>query len=231
MQPYGKRDQPVKYSTPVKASFLFSALPTLGFLTASLFASNAMAAEIGETLACDSTTDKLERSICDDKGLLARHTEMEGLLAHAARSPRKDAPGLRLDESQEAWLARRGRCGKSFERTKCLYRAYNTRLAYLEAKFRPGRTKSEDWQCEAEKGNVTVTFTTGSTAFGDFVVAGREMDSGYTEWFMAETGKTSGETRQFLGESDKGSQAGAWFSPDKVNFIMDRSKFGLVCKK
>lgn len=221
----------MKNAISFKVPLLSSAVPAIAMLTFGLLASNAQAAEVGETLNCESTQDKVERGICDNKDILARHTEMEGLLAHAARSPRKDAPGLRLDESQTAWLLRRTRCAKSFNLNKCLMQLYNVRLAYLEAKFRPGRTKSEDWQCETEKSNVTVTFTTGSTAFGDFVVAGREMDKGYKEWFMTATGRKSGETNQYIGESDNGSQAGLWFSPSKANFIMDRSKFGLVCKK
>lgn len=194
-------------------------------------ADQAQAAKMGDTLDCKTTKDAVELAICADEGLKARHTEMEGLLAHAARSPRKDAPGIELDDSQKKWLGRRDRCAKSFQKTKCLTAAYNVRLAYLEAKFRPGRTKSEDWTCEGDKDKFTVTFTTGKSAFTDFVVAGREMDSGYMEWFMADSGKTSGETKQYLGESDKGSQAGVWYSPAKANFIMDRSKFGLVCRK
>lgn len=202
-----------------------------GLMIALLAMPGAQAAEIGQTLDCKTPNNKIEQTLCRNKDLSARHREMEGLLAHAARSPRKDAPGLRLDESQHAWLVRRDRCAKSFNHSKCLLQAYNARLAYLEAKFRPGRTKSEDWQCETEKDKITVTFTTGRTAFGDFVVAGREMETGYQEWFMAETGKVSGALRQFLGESDNGSQAGIWFGPTKANFIMDRSKFGLVCRK
>jgi uncharacterized protein len=228
---FEQRDQLVKIFNPIKAPLLSSIAPFVGVIALCTLAGSAQAAEVGETLDCKNSGDKVERSICDNKDLLARHTEMEGLLAHAARSPRKDAPGLKLDDSQAAWLKRRDRCGKSFTKSKCLMQAYNARLAYLEAKFRPGRTKSEDWQCESDKSTFTVTFTTGRTAFGEFVAAGREMDKGYKEWFMAETGKTSGETRQFLGESDNGSQAGIWFGPSKANFIMDRSKFGLVCKK
>jgi len=221
----------VKIRIQFKVPFLSSIASLVGVMVMCTLTGGVQAAEVGETLDCKNSSVVVERSICDNKDLLARHTEMEGLLAHAARSPRKDAPGLKLDDSQTAWLKRRDRCSKSFTKIKCLMQTYNARLAYLEAKFRPGRTKSEDWQCESDKTTFPVTFTTGRTAFGKFVAAGREMDKGYKEWFMAETGKVSGETRQYLGESENGSQAGIWFGPNKANFIMDRSKFGLVCKK
>ena len=186
-------------------------------------------AEEAPAVDCAKPTGDLAELICSDQDLLTREQEMQVLLDFASRSIRKDKPGIKLDDSQEAWEGRRARCLKSYQKKNCLTRAYNVRLAYLEAKFRPGNTNSETRTCIEEQGTIYLTY--GKSAFTEFVSVGRDIDAGYNEWFMAATGKTSGDSTQYAGEDDKGSQATIWINDKKANFIWDRKKYGLVCEK
>lgn len=178
---------------------------------------------------CAKPVGALAELVCNDSDLLARDQAMTALLDFASRSIRKDKPGLELDNSQKSWEERRARCLKSYQKKKCLTRAYNVRLAFLEAKFRPGNTNSETRTCIEEKGSIFLTY--GKSQFTDFVSVGRDGEEGYQEWFLAATGKTSGDSVQYAGEDNKGSQATIWINPSKANFVSDRKKYGLVCEK
>lgn len=178
---------------------------------------------------CAKPVSPLAELVCHDSDLLARDQAMVALLDFASRSIRKDKPGIKLDESQKSWEERRSRCLKSYQKKKCLTRAYNVRLAFLEAKFRPGNTNSETRTCIEEKGSIFLTY--GKSQFTDFVSVGRDNGDGYQEWFLAATGKTSGDNVQYAGEDNKGSQATIWINPTKINFVSDRKKYGLVCEK
>lgn len=205
-----------------KAIIMAWSVMTLGGMTSSM-------AEEQTEVDCAKPQGELATLICSDPDLLARDQEMNTLLTFADRSIRKNKPGIQLDKSQELWKGRRTRCLKSYQKKKCLTGLYNIRLAYLEAKFRPGNTRSETRECIEGKGSIYLTY--GKTAFTDFVTLGRDLDKNYNEWFMAATGKKSGESVQYTGEDDKGSQATIWVGPKKANFIWDRKKYGLVCEK
>ncbi len=207
-----------------KATFLTLSMVAM----AGLYTAPGIASELVE-VDCAKPQGELANLICTDSDLLARNQEMNTLLTFAGRSIRKNKPGIELDKSQELWTARRVRCMKSYQKKKCLMNLYNSRLAYLEAKFRPGNTRTETRECIEGKGTIFLTY--GKTAFTEFVTVGRDLEKTYNEWFMAATGKKSGESVQYTGEDDKGSQATVWVGPKKANFIWDRKKYGLVCEK
>lgn len=206
------------------------AFVTMSMLTLAVpaAAEDKMATDLPK-VDCAKPVGALAELVCSDSDLLARDQAMVALLDFASRSIRKDKPGIELDESQKNWEGRRARCLKSYQKKKCLIRSYNVRLAFLEAKFRPGNTNSETRTCIEEKGSIFLTY--GKSQFTDFVSVGRDGEEGYQEWFLAATGKTSGDSVQYAGEDNKGSQATIWINPTKVNFVSDRKKYGLVCEK
>lgn len=109
----------------------------------------------------------MEQAVCQDPALSALDREVTRLY----RLARTDAPGRRLgalDDSQRAWLLRRGDCRNALERPACLRAIHLDRIAGLRLHYpvaRDDRGTSRGpvvYDCAGQ--TLTATFVTGDPA-------------------------------------------------------------------
>jgi uncharacterized protein len=140
-------------------------------------------AQAGPSFDCAGVSNAVEKLICSDPGLSTMDRQLASVYAEAEK---KAGAETALKTEQDTWMARRNGCKGSGLRG-CVERAYNNRIAELQAKS--GLVKSTGpvtFACtsaDGEKSSVVATFfqstppsmtleRAGRTLFGLVVMSG-----------------------------------------------------------
>lgn len=113
----------------------------------------------GPSFDCGNASGSIEEMICNDGELSALDRKLAGVYAAASKKAANEHPPV-LKAEQRGWLKGRNECWKSEDSRACTEKAYQLRIAELQARYRLVPETGPFWYaCDGNPANeVVVTF-------------------------------------------------------------------------
>ena len=113
----------------------------------------------GPSFDCSSASGSVEKLICNDNELSALDRKLAGVYAAASKKATDEHPPV-LKAEQRGWIKGRNDCWKSENSRACTEKAYQSRIAELQARYRLVPETGPFWYaCDGNPANeVVVTF-------------------------------------------------------------------------